>query len=209
MMPWGTDQSFQGADRYDGSADHYIFNGCVQDPICHGQYVDALALIAGKWRSWRLDRRADTVYKMVTTESYGVTDVKSFIAARPVEHAAWINSLPKVPTNLSATSTRSRAGELRVTWRKPTSVVPITGFALEYQLSTGAWTRVQLSSTTTSHTLTGLAAGRYNVRVRSLSDGLISPSITTRSAISVRYARSVTPHWFDPASLLVASQTIN
>jgi hypothetical protein len=185
MMPWGTDQSFQGADRYDGSADHYIFNGCVQDPICHGQYVDALALIAGKWSSWRLDRRADAVYKMVTTESYGVTDVKSFIAARPGEHAAWINSLPKVPTNLSATSTRSRAGELRVTWRKPSSSVPITGFALEYQLSTGAWTRVQLSSTTTSHTLTGLAAGRYNVRIRSLSDGLISPSIT-KSSITIR-----------------------
>jgi len=158
----------------------------VQDPICHGQYVDALAHIAGKWSGWRLDRRADTVYKLVKTESSGVTDVKSFIAARPGEHAAWINTLPKVPTSLSATATRTRAGEIRATWRKPSSSVLITGFALEYRLGTGAWTRVELASTATSHTLTGLAAGSYTVRIRSLSDGLISPSITMKSSISVR-----------------------
>lgn len=185
MLPWGTDQAFQWADRYDGSGDHFIFNGCVQDPICHGQYVDALALIAGRWSGLKLDRRADTVYKFVAAESSGISDVKSFIAARPVEHAAWINTLPKSPSNLSASATRSRVGEIRSTWRKPSSSVPITGFALEYRLGTGAWTRVELSSTATSHTVTGLAAGSYTVRIRSLGDGLISPSVS-RSSITVR-----------------------
>lgn len=185
MMPWGTDQALEWSERYDGSGDHFIFNGCVQDPICHGQYVDALAHIAGKWSSWRLDRRADTVYRMVTTESSGIADVKSFVSTRFGEHTAWISTLPKVPTNLGATATRSRAGEIRVTWRKPTSVVAITGFALEYRLSTGAWTRVALPSTATSHTLTGLATGSYTVRMRSLGDGVISPS-TTKSSIAVR-----------------------
>jgi hypothetical protein len=186
MMPWGTDQSFQWSERYDGASEHFIFNGCVQDPICHGQYVDALALIAGRWSGWQLSRRADTVYKIVAAESSGVSDVKSFIAARPGEHASWIGSLPKAPINLAATSSRTRPGVIRATWRKPTSSVPITGFALEYRLGTGAWTRVELSSTATSHTLTGLTAGSYSVRIRSLSDGLISASITTRSSITVR-----------------------
>ena len=122
---------------------------------------------------------------MVTTESVGITDVKSFVATRPGEHTAWINTLPKVPTNLGATYNRSRPGVISVTWRKPTSVVPITGFALEYRLGTGAWTRVELSSTITSYAITGLAAGSYTVRIRSLSDGLVSPSVT-KSSISVR-----------------------
>jgi hypothetical protein len=181
MMPWGTDQSFQSADRYDGAAEHFLFNGCVQDPICHGLYVDALAFIAARWSSWRLDRRADTVYRSVTAESAGIADVKSFIAARHGEHAAWINTLPKSPTNLSVAVTRGRTGSINVSWRKPTSAVSITGFALEYRLGTGAWTRVELASTTTSHVISGLAAGTYAVRVRSIGDGVISPSVTPRS----------------------------
>ena len=185
MMPWGTDQAFQWAERYDGSGEHFLFNGCVQDPICHGQYVDALAFIAGRWSSWRLERRADTVYRSVTAESAGIADVKSFIAARPGEHTAWINTLPKLPTNLSVAATRGRTGSISVSWRKPASAVQITGFSLEYRLGTGAWTRVQLSRTTTSHVISGLAAGTYAVRVRSIGDGVISPSVA-KSSIRVR-----------------------
>ena len=185
MMPWGTDQAFQWAERYDGSGEHFLFNGCVQDPICHGQYVDALAFIAGRWSSWRLERRADTVYRSVTAESSGIADVKSFIAARPGEHTAWINTLPKLPTNLSVAATRGRTGSISVSWRKPASAVQITGFSLEYRLGTGAWTRVQLSRTTTSHVISGLAAGTYAVRVRSIGDGVISPSVA-KSSIRVR-----------------------
>jgi len=177
MMPWGTDQSFQWAERYDGAGAHFIFNGCVQDPICHGQYVDALANIASRWRGWLLSRRADTVYSFVTAESMGIADVKSFIAARPGEHAAWISTLPKTPRNLSVSSARGRTGTINVSWRKPSSAVEITGFALEYRLGTGAWTRVQLSRSTTSYVIRGLAGGRYTVQVRSLGESAISPAV--------------------------------
>ncbi|MEY4942932.1 MAG: hypothetical protein RL254_1113 [Planctomycetota bacterium] len=178
MMPWGTDQAFQWAERYNGSGDHHLFNGCVADPICSGMYVDALAFIESKWKGWKLDRRADSVYRIVAAESTGVAPIKEFVAARDDEHREWVATLPRTPSNVSASTVRNRAGEIRVTWKRPSLAVPITGYAVEYRSGTGAWTRVTTASSSTSHTLTGLSAGRYSVRVRSLSDGLQSPSAT-------------------------------
>ena len=178
MMPWGTDQAFQWAERYDGSGDHHLFNGCVADPICGGMYVDALAFIESKWNGWRLDRRADAVYRLVTAESTGVAPTKAFVATRDDEHRAWIASLPRVPSNVSAVAGGSRTREIRVSWRHPSLAVPITGYAVEYRREGGAWTRVTAPSSRTSHTIAGLSSGRYSVRVRSLSDSLQSPSVT-------------------------------
>ena len=178
MMPWGTDQAFQWAERYNGASEHYIFNGCVQDPICAGMYVDALALIESRWNGWRLDRRADTAYHVVAAESGGVAGIKAFVATRDDEHRAWIATLPRIPTSLSASVSRSRPGEIRVSWRRPSLAVPITGYAVEYRTGTGAWTRTTTDASTTSLTLTSLPAGSYTVRVRSLSDSLQSPSVS-------------------------------
>ncbi len=178
MMPWGTDQAFRYAERYDGASEHYIFNGCVADPICGGMYVDALAIIESKWNGWRLDRRADTVYRVVAAESSGVVATKEFIAARDDEHRTWVATLPRIPSSLSATTSRNRPGEIRVSWRRPSLAVPITGYAVEYRLGSGAWTRTTTAASSTSLTLTGLSAGSYTVRVRSLSDSLQSPSVS-------------------------------
>jgi len=178
MMPWGTDQAFQSANRYDGASEHYIFNGCVADPICGGMYVDALSFIESKWNGWRLDRRADTVYRVVAAESSGVALTKEFIAARDDEHRAWIATLPRIPSSLSTSTSRSRPGEIRVSWRRPSLAVPITGYAVEYRAGSGAWTRTTAAASSTSLTLTGLSAGSYTVRVRSLSDSLQSPSVS-------------------------------
>jgi hypothetical protein len=184
MMPWGTDQAFQWADRYNGSGDHHLFNGCVADPICGGMYVDALAFIESKWNGWKLDRRADTLYRVVAAESSGITWTKEFIASRDDEHRAWVATLPRIPGNVSASTSRSRRGEIRVSWRIPALTVPITGYAVEYRTGAGAWSRTTTASSSTSLTLTGLSAGSYTVRVRSLSDGLQSPSAT--KTVSVR-----------------------
>ena len=178
MMPWGTDQAFQWSDRYNDSGDHHLFNGCIADPICGGMYVDALAFIESKWNGWRLDRRADTVYRVVAAESGGVAGIKAFVATRDDEHRAWIATLPRIPSSLSTSTSRSRPGEIRVSWRRPSLAVPITGYAVEYRTGTGAWTRTTTAASTTSLMLTGLPAGSYTVRVRSLSDSLQSPSVS-------------------------------
>ena len=184
MMPWGTDQAFQWAERYNGSGDHHLFNGCVQDPICSGMYVDALAFIESRWNGWKLDRRADTVYRIVAAESSGVAPIKEFVAARDDEHREWVATLPRIPSSVSVSTVRNRAGEIRVSWKRPSLAVPITGYAVEYRAGSGAWTRTTTAATSTSVTITGLSAGSYTVRVRSLSDGLQSPSAT--KTITVR-----------------------
>ena len=183
MMPWGTDQAFQWAERYNGSGDHHLFNGCVQDPICSGMYVDALAFIESRWNGWKLDRRADTVYRMVAAESSGVAPIKEFVAARDDEHREWVATLPRIPSSVSVSTVRNRAGEIRVSWKRPSLAVPITGYAVEYRAGSGAWTRTTTAATSTSVTITGLSAGSYTVRVRSLSDGLQSPSATKTIAV--------------------------
>ena len=184
MMPWGTDQAFQWAERYNGSGDHHLFNGCVQDPICSGMYVDALAFIESRWNGWKLDRRADTVYRIVAAESSGVAPIKEFVAARDDEHREWVATLPRIPSSVSVSTVRNRAGEIRVSWKRPSLAVPISGYAVEYRAGSGAWTRTTTAATSTSVTITGLSAGSYTVRVRSLSDGLQSPSAT--KTITVR-----------------------
>ena len=186
MLPWGTDQSFQWAERYQNAPDHYLYNGCVGDPICGGSYIDALQLIATRWSGYRLDRRADSVFRMVSAESGGVADVKGFVAARANEHRDFIATLPLAPLSLSLSASRNRRGEIRVTWRspawrRPPLAVPITEFAVEYRLGSGPWTRTSVAPamvSTSTLTLTGLPAGSYTVRVRSLSDSLQSPSVS-------------------------------
>ena len=181
MLPWGTDQAFQDAELYNSAGDHFLYNGCISDPICNGMYSDALALIASRWRGWRLDRRADALYRLVSSESGGVADVKAFIAAQSGEYSDWLRSMPGTPTSISVSAVRGRPGELRVTWRKPRSTVPITSFAVEYRKGSDPWQRVTVGATVTSRTLTGLSAGSYTVRVRSISDWMASPS-AARSA---------------------------
>jgi hypothetical protein len=121
---------------------------------------------------------------VVAAESSGITWTKEFIASRDDVHRAWVATLPRIPGNVSASIVRGRRGEIRVSWRIPSLTVPVTGYAVEYRKGTGAWSRGTTASSSTSLTLTGLSAGSYTVRVRSLSDGLQSPSAT--KTVSVR-----------------------
>lgn len=178
MLPWGTDQTFEWANRYEGTGDHAIFSGCVLDPICNGQYVDALQSIAGSWSPQGLKRRSQALYRSVIEESSGIAEVKSFINARLAEHWAWIDTLPKAPRDFRISTSTARKGWFKITWSKPSSMVPITGFALEYRLGAGPWRQVVLPATSTSYTGSRLGAGTYTLRIRSIGDGVISPSVT-------------------------------
>ena len=77
---------------------------------------------------------------------------------------------PGAPTGLTANPI---AEGLRVTWIAParTDQPPVTGYGLEYKLSTAtAWTPHSHTGTGTDTQITGLTAGAtYNVRVRALS----------------------------------------
>ncbi len=77
---------------------------------------------------------------------------------------------PGAPAGLTATPI---AEGLRVTWIAPvrTDQPPVTGYGVEYKLSTAtAWTSHSHSDTRTDTQITGLTAGAtYNVRVRALS----------------------------------------
>ena len=77
---------------------------------------------------------------------------------------------PGAPAGLTANPI---AEGLRVTWIAPvrTDQPPVTGYGVEYKLSTAtAWTSHSHSDTRTDTQITGLTAGAtYNVRVRALS----------------------------------------
>lgn len=182
MIPWGTDQTFSWAERFDPSPDHFIFNGCMRDPIGRAMYTDALQEAAVVWESLQLAQRADAVHATVAGESEGVDWVKWFVEARLAEHRAWAATLPKPPHGITAQAVgRSRA---RVSWEKPlggrfASYAEIRGYAVEYRKGSGPWTRV-VSSKARALTLSNLAPGHYTVRVRSIGKNYDSlPSTTT------------------------------
>ena len=76
---------------------------------------------------------------------------------------------PSPPTAVMASS--DAAGALAVSWTAP-SPAPAGGYHVQYRLGSGAWMPADpgqaVAMDATSHTFTGLAAGMYHARVRSV-----------------------------------------
>lgn len=182
MMPWGADQTFTWAERFDGSPDHFIFNNCMRDPIGRAMYTDALQEVALKWVELDLPARAEVAYASVATESWGIWDVHAFIANRLAEHQAWAAALPPPPSALLVSlSGPGRHRHVQVSWTRPDSKAYIR-YALEYRLGDGPWARLELGKHPET-TLRGLAPGAYTLRVRSCNRAGDSLPVTTTFTI--------------------------
>lgn len=178
MLPWGTDQTFTWAERYDPSGDHFIFNNCIRDPIGRAMYTDALQEVAKKWVQLNLEQRADAAYASVSAESWGVHDVKWFISNRLAEHRAWVALLPRPPRQIETEVRRTgRPGRIDVTWSDSPSS-NLKGYAVEYRTSTTPWTRIEVESKQPVF-LERLEPGTYTIRVRSMNKFGNSLPVTT------------------------------
>ena len=94
---------------------------------------------------------------------------------------------PPPPTGLTATA--DSPGELAVSWTAP-SPAPTGGYRVQYSDDGSNWEPADpgqdVAAATTTHTFTGLAAGRYHARARAVySGGDTSPWVETSSRVQV------------------------
>ncbi len=151
------------------------------DPLTYGKSgADATAFDISGAGALSLDSAADHERKSSYRVTLRVRDSKD---ADGHPDAAWDDSIdlivgvdddtsesPGAPAGLTANPI---AEGLRVTWIAPvrTDQPPVTGYGVEYKLSTAtAWTSHPHTRTGTDTQITGLTSGAtYNVRVRALS----------------------------------------
>jgi hypothetical protein len=183
MIPWGTDLTLIGrVGFYDGAAQHVLFNGCVADPICSSLYEDALSAVSTTAKSLRLDLRAKTIGRGIGSyieadprleqslqdTRKGLTSAVKFTSLRKADFNKWATRRPRDPRSPAADG---RAGAIAVRWALAgrRSGVLITGYAVEYRPAAGTWIREVASPSATTLAITGLPAGTYEVRVRTLA----------------------------------------
>ena len=189
MHPWGMDQSFNWANLYDDQPHHFIFHGCVSDPICASMYTDALREANTKVKSLRLDARADQIALVVGAEcGCDASGNKEYLSQQIANFNSYETTFPARPRAISVTSSR---GSTRVSWTLPSNTSGITGYAVEYRStrSQGArvpWTRVLVSAPSSSTTLSALPASTYEFRVRSVIDREHTSLPIAKSNIRIR-----------------------
>jgi len=189
MHPWGMDQSFNWAYLYDGQPHHFIFNGCVSDPICASLYTDALREAHAKVKSLRLDVRADQIALVVGAAcGCDASGNKAYLSGQIANFDSYETTFPARPRSIAVTSSR---GSARVSWTPPINASGITGYAVEYRGKpirnvAAVWTRVLVSAPSTSTTLSALPANTYEFRVRSVIDREHTSLPISKSNIRVR-----------------------
>ena len=189
MHPWGMDQSFQGASLYDGQPHHFIFHGCISDPICAAMYTDALRAANTKVKSLRLHIRADQIALIVGTEcGCDASGNKWFISEQIVNFDNYETSLPAQPRAITVTG---GPGSATVSWTPPSITAGITGYAVEYRGKpirnvAAVWKRVLVGALSSSTTLSALPANTYEFRVRSVIDRDHTSLPLTKSNIRIR-----------------------
>lgn len=188
MLPWGADQTFTWAARFNDAPDHFIFNNCLRDPIGRAMYTDALHAVAARWEGFGLAGRAEAAHALVAGESQGIDDVRWFIWARLEEHRAWAATLPAAPTGVRVVQSGSpRQLRQELTWDRPRAArgePAVLGHAVEYRAEGGAWRRLELNRAAKSVKLDNLPPGSYTVRVRAI--GRQGDSLPVTSTITVR-----------------------
>jgi len=130
---------------------------------------------------------ADTYqYELTASNSAGES-----VAAAPGSAATTATA----PQSVSLTS--GAANTLTATWQAPVNDggSPITGYLFEYKpAASSSWTQLSLPDNPTSHTLSNVPAGNYDVRVSAInSAGTSAPSVVATVAITDAPAPSSDP----------------
>ena len=199
MLPWGTDETLhQRTSLFGETGVHPLFDGCLHDPICSGLYADALATVARVARGMRLGTRAGKIARGIraaiaadpklehppSDARHELSATVAFLRLRRSDLAAWLATLPRVPRSCTALG---GAGTIALEWRplRGRQRTPIDGCAVEYRAAGTPWTRVELPADATTATLSGLAPGTYEVRVRRRAGTAASLGLATLSVVVV------------------------
>ena len=184
LLPWGTDQTFTWAARFNEAPEHFIFNNCLRDPIGRAMCTDALQILAASWKKLKLEEIALAAHASVASESQGIDDVQGFIVSRLEEHKAWAASLPNSPRALVV----KRGGIFGKRWvdvswspadYSPTAL-DVIAYALEYRSKEGNWKRIYLDRTKRNTRLHNLPWGNYQVRLRAFGWQGVSLPVSSR-----------------------------
>lgn len=189
MHPWGMDQSFNWANLYDDQPHHFIFHGCVGDPICASMYTDALREANTKVKSLRLDVRADQIALVVGAEcGCDASGNKEYLSQQIANFNSYETTFPARPRAITVSTSRYST---RVSWTPPSNTAGITGYAVEYRArsirnAAALWKRVLVSASSNFITLSALPANTYEFRVRSVIDREHTSLPISKSNIRIR-----------------------
>jgi hypothetical protein len=114
MIPWGTDQTWGVPVEFGESAGGLLFSECLADASCTALYGEALGEVAAAVPALDVDTKAVCTAELLAPWqaledpgrrehdsaeiAAGVSELRSFIAARPAELAAWLGTGPLVPS---------------------------------------------------------------------------------------------------------------
>jgi hypothetical protein len=206
LLPWGTDQTFNGPGSYSPQWTNNnifeftggpLFNLCIQHPVCVGRYIDALRAVREKVDEIGLPAQADTLYDLLSEEeeiasTIGIGDwpywekegIKSFLAQRTIDVTAWLPAVPPPPADLAV---RPRDRALMVSWSDMTLTEgTLNGFRVHYRRESGTWQYADLfDPEATRMRVADLRNGdAYRVRVSAItSNGSSAQSETLRGVV--------------------------
>ena len=111
-------------------------------------------------------------------EGGGVWDTSAIVRLK--RNGVWGNVSSTVPSAPTLTLARSGSTGIAASWTTPNSGSgPITGYVVEYRLSTSStWIDTGHSGLTRQRTISGLAGGAYFVRVRAVNSVGVGASDT-------------------------------
>jgi hypothetical protein len=108
MLPWGLDLTLVDRLSFDGAGAGLLFDRCLADPSCKEMFRDAVREVSGTIAGLDLDGLAASTAALIapwqaldprkfyTVEQFqqGVENARAFLAARPLDAAAWLDPPP-------------------------------------------------------------------------------------------------------------------
>jgi CotH kinase protein/Lamin Tail Domain len=108
MLPWGLDLTLVDRLSFDGAGAGLLFDRCLADPSCKEMFRDAVREVSGTIAGLDLDGLAAGTAALIapwqaldprkfyTVEQFqqGVENARAFLAARPLDAAAWLDPPP-------------------------------------------------------------------------------------------------------------------
>jgi hypothetical protein len=202
MHPWGLDQTLgqSGPLPFSGPGWGNLLDRCLTDVVCSSYFSDAVLATRDKARALALDARTMTVFAAIS--SYIAADTRGaglesatwwrdrtveFLQNRPSHVDQWYLPVSS-PVNFAVAP---GAGSARLSWGAPelSGGVVSGGFLIQYKRSRDRiWRALEiLDPSATSIRVSGLASGRYEFKV------------STISSRGTSAATKAVPAWLSPA----------
>lgn len=197
MHPWGLDQTLgaSGPLPFSGPGWGNLLDRCLTDVVCSGYFSEAVLATRDKARALALDERTMTVFAAISpyieadTRGYGLASATwwrdrtvEFLQNRPSHVDAWYLPVSS-PVNLAISP---GAASARLSWGAPELADGVVsgGYLIQYKRSRDrTWRALEiLDPSATSTLVSGLASGRYEFRVSTISSRGASAATKTVTA---------------------------